>query len=170
MVNREYLEKTSKATRYFAAALVFVILIYLGLVMLGRNVYIYFKGYGGGVDPLFLRFVFYGAALSSAAVVEVYKKRQLSAARLAGLLDDQGAMVRHLLSTAFISLALSNIPAVCGLLIYFFGLLFGDFFVLAGFSLVLLAYNIPTVRYWERRIAAAAAEAGRGDVSAGTVA
>ncbi len=160
MVKRELLESTRKSCVWMALFMLGIVVVYLGVVMLGRNVYIYFKGYAGEGYREWLRVLFYGIAMADVVFLYWIKGRRLDKERLARFIDDQYELIRYLLNTTMLTYALAEVPAICGLLLFFFGKYFGDFCVLALTSVALVLLNIPSVRGWEERIRSASTYQG----------
>lgn len=134
---------------FFAASFVFM---YLGVVLLTKFRFVYFQGYLLEADPNLLRVVFYLLAVASVFAGVFMRKKRASKERLSAALKDSSALIKHLLVTFILAVALALIPLLSGFFLFFLGALYTDFYLLAAASLVLIYMSVPRIDFWEARI------------------
>jgi hypothetical protein len=92
-----------------------------------------------------LAYVLYGLALLPFIVPPLIKRHVIAAAREEG----EGALVIRLRTATFLGYALSEVPAVFGLLLFFLAGLNAAFYVLWFLSLLSMLLQFPRLRNWE---------------------
>jgi len=143
------IRKTSVWMVFFAG---FFIVMYTGVVLLTSTQYIYFKGYFKGADKAVLRIIFYGiTALSIYAYARLQKKRysKETLSSFSGSIDD---LMRHLVLTVAFSLSLAVVPLVSGFLLFFFGAMYTDYFILAALAVFFVVKGVPGRKFLSGRL------------------
>lgn len=135
-----------------AIFMVAIVLAYLGIVMLGMRVYIYFKGVVPGANKTLLRVVFYGVSVLSVVGLYSLKRRLFSKERLRMHLTSIHELTRYLTAKTTLLFAFAQVPAISGFILFAVGKLFIDFLILASLTVVLVVINIPNLKSWERKI------------------
>lgn len=92
-----------------------------------------------------LAYVLYGLALLPFIVPRLIKRHVIAAAAQ----ESEGALVMRLRTATFLSYALSEVPAVFGLLLFFLAGLNTAFYVLWFMSLLSMLLQFPRLRAWE---------------------
>lgn len=92
-----------------------------------------------------LAYVLYGLAILPFIVPHLIKRHVIAAARDEG----EGALVIRLRTATFLSYALSEVPAVFGLVLFFLAGLNKAFYVLWFLSLLSMLLQFPRLRSWE---------------------
>lgn len=142
---REELRGPHRTAAVIGFAILASLFVYLVVVEALRAKLRPFHGFiaPAGLEPL--RYVFYGIA-----VLEVLATRALQ-----GLLlrrapgDDVRTTVMKLARAAAVTLCLSEVPAILGLVLFLLGGFNRDFYALLAVSLVLVFMYFPRLRSWE---------------------
>jgi hypothetical protein len=92
-----------------------------------------------------LAYVLYGLALLPFIVPHLIKRHVIAAAPEEG----EGALVMRLRTATFLSYALSEVPAVFGLVLFFLAGLTKAFYVLWFLSLLSMLLQFPRLRGWQ---------------------
>jgi hypothetical protein len=142
---REELRGPHRTASVIGIAVVASLFVYLLVVEALRAKLRPFHGIASFPGVEALRYVFYGVA-----VLEVLATRALQ-----GLLlrrspgDDLRTTVMKLGRTAAVTLCMSEVPALLGLVLFLLGGLNRDFYALLAVSLVLVFMYFPRLRSWE---------------------
>ena len=142
---QEELRRSHRTASVIGTAIIASLFIYLAVVEVLRAKMGPFRGFVSLSGIAALRYVFYGLA-----VIEVLTTRFLQ-----GLLlrrapgDDARTTVLKLARTAVVTLSLSEVPALLGLVLFLLGGLNKDFYALLAVSLVLVFMYFPRLRSWE---------------------
>jgi hypothetical protein len=141
----EELKNAHRAASFIGIAIIASLFVFLVVVEVLRAAMGPFRGFVSLPGIATLRYVFYGLA-----VIEVLATRMLQ-----GLLlrrapgDDARATVLKLARTAVVTLSLSEVPALLGLVLFLLGGLNKDFYALLAVSLVLAFMYFPRLGSWE---------------------
>lgn len=141
----EELKSAHRAASFIGIAIIASLFVFLVVVEVLRAAMGPFRGFVSLPGIATLRYVFYGLA-----VIEVLATRMLQ-----GLLlrrapgDDARATVLKLARTAVVTLSLSEVPALLGLVLFLLGGLNKDFYALLAVSLVLAFMYFPRLGSWE---------------------
>jgi len=125
----------------FAAAFV---LMYAGVVILTKFLYIYFRGFIPDFSETLLRAVFYGLSAASIAAAVAISKARYAHDKLRARASDAEVLLRHLLITPVITMAFAEAVLIFGFFLFFLSAMYVDFFIHAAFSIVLIAWSIPS--------------------------
>ena len=142
---REELKTPHRTVSVIGIAIIASLFIYLVIVEVLRAWMRPFHGFVQLTGINMLRYGFYGIA-----VIEVLATRFLQ-----GLLlrrapgDDVKTTVLKLARTAIVTLCLSEVPALLGLVLFLIGGLNKDFYALLAVSLVLVFMYFPRLGSWE---------------------
>jgi hypothetical protein len=142
---REELKTSHKTASVIGIAIIASLFLYLVIVEVLRAKMRRFHGLVQFPGVNMLRYVFYGIA-----VIEVLATRLLQGIllrRAPG--DDARATVVKLARTAVVTLSLSEVPALLGLVLFLLGGLNKDFYALLAVSLVLVFMYFPRLGSWE---------------------
>lgn len=142
------LRRSSMMIALFAASF---IAMYVGVALLTRYLYIYFKGFIPDVSELLLRVIFYGLSIGLALLSAYVARRRYSARALAGLADID-ALARHLLLTPVISMAFAEAVLISGFFLFFLSAMYVDFFLLAAAALAMIVASVPSESFLEERL------------------
>lgn len=157
-MNREIyvsLRRTCMMMAIFAGSF---ILVYGGVVALTKFVYIYFRGFIPDFNENILRAIFYALSIVSFAASRFLYKKRYSPEGLKARLKDPDALVRHLLMTPVIGMALAEAVLISAFFLFFLSAMYVDFIILAILSAVMIITSIPGVQFLESRVS----EASRG--------
>jgi hypothetical protein len=142
---REELKAPHRTASVIGIAIIASLFLYLVIVEVLRAKMRRFHGLVQFPEVNMLRYVFYGIA-----VIEVLATRFLQAIllrRAPG--DDARATIVKLARTAVVTLSLSEVPALLGLVLFLLGGLNKDFYALLAVSLVLVFMYFPRLGSWE---------------------
>jgi hypothetical protein len=139
------LRQAYRTTTIVCAAMIAALFPYLAVVELVR-------GHLGGSDYLLdarqielLAYVLYGLALLPFIVPHLIKRHVTAAAPREG----ETTLLIRLRTATFLSYALSEVPAVFGLVLFFLAGLHKAFYVLWFLSLLSMLLHFPRLRTWE---------------------
>jgi F0F1-type ATP synthase membrane subunit c/vacuolar-type H+-ATPase subunit K len=113
-----------------------------------------FEGFAPGAQPSILRSALWTMALVEAGLIGLVRRALLARSRSGG----SAAQARRLITTAVVTAALAEVPAILGLMLFMLWGLSGDFYALFALSLVLGAIYFPRLDGWREL----AAEPGAG--------
>ncbi len=142
---REELRRSHRTASIIGIAIIASLFVYLVVVEVLRARMGPFRGIAALAGIATLRYIFYGLA-----VVEVLATRLLQGIllrRAPG--DDARATVLKLVRTAVVTLCLSEVPALLGLVLFLLGGLNKDFYALLAVSMVLVFMYFPRLASWE---------------------
>lgn len=149
MEHSRELKKAFGGARFTGAAFVACLFFYLVLIELVKSRYRPFAGFARLTDVQTLRIVLFAAAVALVVLNRVLNGRLLKK----GAGPDPATTVRTLYRAAIISLTLAEMPAIIGLVLFFLGGLYKDFYVLLFVSLVLIFMYFPRLKNWEAYLA-----------------
>ncbi len=133
----------------FAAAFV---LMYAGVVVLIKFLYIYFRGFIPDFSENVLRAVFYGLSAASIAAAVAISKARYAPEKVRSKASDAEALLRHILITPVISMALAEAVLIFGFCLFFLSAMYVDFYIHALLSLGLIAWSVPSEAFLERML------------------
>lgn len=142
---REELRRAHRTASVIGIAIIASLFVFLIIVEILRAKTGPFRGFASHPAMATIRYVFYGLA-----VIEVLATRLLQGIllrRAPG--DDPRTTVLKLARTAVVTLSLSEVPALLGLVLFLLGGLNKDFYALLGVSLVLVFMYFPRLGSWE---------------------
>jgi F0F1-type ATP synthase membrane subunit c/vacuolar-type H+-ATPase subunit K len=153
MDGSEEVRRTYREAAIVCGAMVASVLIYAVVVEVlrtGRSP----DGTGGGAHVDLLRYAFYFLAGIEGLAIP-FVRRAVEAGPAAG-----GSLLARLRAGALVTASLAEVPAVLGLVL---ALLAGsrlDFYLLAGWSLLLQVFHFPRQERWEDAVRMAARRSG----------
>lgn len=142
---RNELRQAYRTTAIVCGAMIAGLFPYLAVVELVRG---HLGSTGYLIDSRqieLLAYVLYGLAILPFIVPHLIKRHVIAAARDEG----EGALVIRLRTATFLSYALSEVPAVFGLVLFFLAGLNKAFYVLWFLSLLSMLLQFPRLRSWE---------------------
>lgn len=148
----EILKELRRSSLWMGAFAGSFILMYLGVVLIIKYVFIYFEGFVPDANKMLLRAPFYVVSAAAGAFFFYLKEKRYSPKKLEPLKRDLNELVRHLVNTVIFLIALSEIPLLCGFFLFFLGAMYVDFYVLAALTAALLYLSIPTAGFLESKI------------------
>lgn len=128
------------------------ILVYAGVVALTKFVYVYFRGFIPEFSENALRAIFYPVAIASFVFFRIVFKKRYSPEAIGPLTSTPDALVKHLLMTHVIGMALAEIVLICAFFLFFLSAMYADFIVLALLSAVTIVMGVPSVEFLESKI------------------
>ena len=139
------LRQAYRTTAIVCAAMIVGLFPYLAVVELMRG-QLGSAGYLMDSQQIeLLAYVLYGLALLPIIVPHLIKRHVVAAASQEG----EGVLIIRLRIATFLSYALSEVPAVFGLLLFFLARLNTAFYVLWFLSLLSMLVQFPRLRTWE---------------------
>jgi F0F1-type ATP synthase membrane subunit c/vacuolar-type H+-ATPase subunit K len=112
-----------------------------------------FEGFAPSAQPSILRTALWTVALVDAGLIGLVRRALLARARSEGT----AAQARRLITAAVVTAALSEVPAIFGLVLFMLSGLRGDFYALLAFSLALQVAYFPRLDGWREWTAEPAA-------------
>ena len=112
-----------------------------------------FEGFAPGAQPSILRSALWTMALVEAGLTGLVRRALLARSRSEGA----AAQARRLITTAVVTAALAEVPAILGLVLFMLWGLSGDFYALFALSLALGAIYFPRLDGWRELAAEPAA-------------
>ena len=112
-----------------------------------------FGGFAPGAQPSILRSALWTMALVEAGLIGLVRRALLARSRSEGA----AAQARRLITTAVVTAALAEVPAILGLVLFMLWGLSGDFYALCALSLALGAIYFPRLDGWRELAAEPAA-------------
>lgn len=103
-----------------------------------------FEGFAGSAPPAILRAALWTVTMVEAGLIGLVRRALLARSGAEGAT----AQSRRLITTAVITAALAEMPAILGLVLFMLLGLGGDFFALFALSLVLQAVYFPRLDGW----------------------
>lgn len=103
-----------------------------------------FEGFAPSAQPSILRTTLWMMALVEAGVIGLVRRALLARSRVEGA----AAQARRLITTAVVTAALAEVPAILGLVLFMLSGLSGDFYALLALSLALQAAYFPRLDGW----------------------
>lgn len=108
-----------------------------------------FEGFAPSAQPSILRTALWTMALVEAALIGLVRRALLARSRSEGA----AAQARRLITTAVVTAALAEVPAILGLVLFMLSGLRGDFYALLALSLALQAAYFPRLDGWREWVA-----------------
>lgn len=139
------LKKAYKANAMIGAGMIASLFIYAVMIELIRGQLRPFAGFARFPDLEMLRYLFFGLALLQIALIETLRRTLLRI----GPSDDGQTLIRKLGTSAVVTYALCEVPAIYGLVLFFLGGLYRDSYLLLAYSLALLLIYFPRYARWE---------------------
>lgn len=139
------LKKVVKTAVVLASSMLAVLFIYLAAVEIIRAHMAPFSGLVEIKNTMLLRYVFYGIAVFQVILIRVLRGfllRKTFSSEKTNLADD-------LFKTSILILALSEIPAILGLVLFLLAGLNRDFYILLFVSLFLMFMYFPRYNNWK---------------------
>ena len=140
-----YFNKTFKSASIICGAMMASLLIYAVAVEIFRA---RFEGYFGLArfeDIRMLRYLFYMIGALEIIVIRIVRGLVLRKK----IADDSRSLIQKLMRTSLISVSLSEVPALLGLVLFFLTGQTRDFFILLTVSFLLIFMFFPRRRNWE---------------------
>jgi len=103
-----------------------------------------FEGFAPGAQASILRSALWAMALVEAGLIGLVRRALLARSRAEGA----AAQARRLITTAVVTAALAEVPAILGLVLFMLSGLRGDFYALLALSLALQAVYFPRLDGW----------------------
>ena len=103
-----------------------------------------FEGFAPSTQPSILRTALWAIALVEAGLIGLVRRALLARSRSEGA----AAQARRLVTTAVVTAALAEVPAILGLVLFMLSGLRGDFYALLALSLALQAVYFPRLDGW----------------------
>lgn len=128
------------------------ILVYGGVVALTKFVYIYFRGFIPDFNENILRAVFYGTSIASFAAFRILLRKRYSPVGLRSRLKDPDSLLRYLLMTPIIGMALGEAVLISAFFLFFLSAMYIDFIILAFLSSLMIAMSVPGVQFLENKV------------------
>jgi len=108
-----------------------------------------FEGFAPGAQPSILRTALWTLAIVEAGLIGLVRRALLARSRAEGA----AAQARRLITTAVVTAALAEVPAILGLVLFMLSGLRGDFYALLALSLALQAVYFPRLDGWREWVA-----------------
>lgn len=131
------------------------VLVYSGVVALTKFVYIYFRGFIPEFNEQVLRAVFYALSAGAYLLSAWLRRRRYSPGSLKAHIADPDSMIRHLLLTAVIGMAMAEAVLICGFFLFFLSAMYVDYVILALLSSWMLFESVPKVSFLEEALSRA---------------
>jgi hypothetical protein len=145
MENRDELVRHVKTVSLVGASIIISLFLYLGIEEFIRARFKPFHGFLAVTDLQRLRYAFF--ALAIVAVIFVRVLRQIMLRRASG--KDERTALHRLQRASLLTLVLSEVPAIAGLVLFLIGGLNVDFYLLLLASMLLLFMYFPRRSAWE---------------------
>ncbi len=137
-------QKVYRASKIISVAMLVSVLVYPVIVEFMKRTHQPFEGFAPQ-NAVRLPDIFYGLALLSLVGIRVVRKAILK--RSAG--DDLKTLVAKLHISNIATYALSEVPAILGLVLFLIGGYTRQFYALLLFALLLMVLYFPKLAYWE---------------------
>jgi len=141
MENREELKRTLKT----ASLIGVTVIVYLVIVEVLRSQLKPFRGFAPLPEMSTFRYVCYGLAVLEVLIIRLAQSLLLK--RAPG--DTVKMTVQKLFRASILTVCLSEVPAILGLVLFLIGGLNKDFYALLAVSLVLVFMYFPRLSSWE---------------------
>jgi F0F1-type ATP synthase membrane subunit c/vacuolar-type H+-ATPase subunit K len=105
-----------------------------------------FEGFAPSTQPSILRTTLWTLALVEAGLIGLARRALVARSRSEGA----AAQGRRLITTAVVTAALAEVPAILGLVLFMLAGLRGDFYALLALSLALQAVYFPRLDGWRQ--------------------
>ena len=140
----ENIRRTYRAVLAVAIAILSTLIVFLVLGEVIRARFRPFTGFLAGGDPQTLRYIVYAAAVVVVILIRILRQALLR--RTAG--DSLVILVHRLSRASLVTLALGEVPALLGLMLFLMRGLNRDFYALLFVSLVLIFMYFPRLATW----------------------
>ncbi|OIJ74494.1 MAG: hypothetical protein A2V21_309635 [Deltaproteobacteria bacterium GWC2_55_46] len=148
-MERELLAGLRRSCLLMAVFAASFVMMYAGVVLLTKFLYIYFQGFTPEFSEHLLRAIFYGLSALTIAVSVSVSRRRYSKEGLKGKTSDIDALVRHLVLTPVISMAFAEAVLIFGFFLFFLSAMYVDFSLLAAVSFIMILWSVPSVGFLE---------------------
>ena len=145
MENREELKRSLKTASMIGITIIASLFVYLIIVEVLRAQLRPFRGFAPLPEMSTVRYVFYGLAVFEVIVIRLVQSLLLK--RTPG--DTVRITVQKLFRASILTVCLSEVPAILGLVLFLIGGLNKDFYALLAVSLVLVFMYFPRLSSWE---------------------
>lgn len=145
MENREDLKRTLKTASMIGLTVIASLLIYLVIVEVLRSQLKPFRGFAPLPGTSTFRYVCYGLAVLEVLIIRFAQSLLLK--RAPG--DTVKVTVQKLFRASILTVCLSEVPAILGLVLFLIAGLNKDFYALLAVSLVLVFMYFPRLSSWE---------------------
>lgn len=145
MNNQDELHRHLKTSSLIAVSIITSLLLYLGIAEFIRARFRPFHGFMAVADLQFLRYVIFGLAVLTIILVRILRPILLRKSPH----DDDKSAIHRLQKAALVTLVLSELPGILGLVLFLLGGLNIDFYFLLFASLLLVFMYFPRRSGWE---------------------
>jgi len=145
MENREELKRSYKTASMIGITVIASLFVYLIVVEVLRIELKPFRGFAPLPGMSTFRYVFYGLAVLEVLVIRLVQSLLLK--RAPG--DTVKIAVQKLFRASILTVCLSEVPAILGLVLFLISGLNKDFYALLAVSLVLVFMYFPRLSSWE---------------------
>ncbi|TAN59570.1 hypothetical protein EPN18_10280 [bacterium] len=128
------------------------VLMYIGVVLIIKNTFIFFIGLMPSMDKTLLRLIFYVLSASLMGVLFFIRRRRFSSKSLSAKSNDVISLIKYVMNTVIWSMALALGPAISGFFIFALGNLLYDFLVLSAISFIAIYINVPAKAWLELKL------------------
>jgi hypothetical protein len=149
MENREELKRSYKTASMIGVTIIASLFVYLIVVEVLRTQLKPFRGFAPLSEMSTFRYIFYGLAVLEVLVIRLVQSLLLK--RAPG--DTVKIAVQKLFRASILTVCLSEVPAILGLVLFLIGGLNKDFYALLAVSLVLVFMYFPRLSSWEGWVA-----------------
>ena len=149
MENREDLKRSHKTASMIGVMIIASLLVYLIIVEVLRAQLKPFRGFAPLPEMSTFRYVCYGLAVLEVLVIRLAQSLLLK--RAPG--DTVKITIQKLFRASILTVCLSEVPAILGLVLFLIGGLNKDFYALLAVSLVLVFMYFPRLSSWEGWVA-----------------
>ncbi len=139
------LKKVVKTAVVMAASMLVVLVIYLVAVEIIRARMAPFSGFVEIKNSMLLRYIFYGVAVFQVILIRILRGFLLRKI----FSSEKTNMPGDLFKTSLLILALAEIPAILGLVLFLLAGLNQDFYILLFVSLFLMFMYFPRYNEWK---------------------
>ena len=145
MINQDELQRHLKTVALIAVSIIVSLLAYLGIAEFIRARFRPFHGFMPVADLRSLRYVIFGLAVVTIILVRLLRQVLLRKSPH----DDDKTALHRLQRATLVTLVLSEVPGILGLVLFLLGGLNIDFYFLLFASLVLVFMYFPRRSGWE---------------------
>jgi len=145
MENRDELGQHLRTVSLIGVSIIVSLLLYLGVEEFIRARFRPFHGFVAVTDLQRLRYAFFALAIVAVILVRVLRQALLRRASH----DDAKTALHRLQRASLVTLVLAEVPAILGLVLFFFGGLNIDFYLLLFASILLVFMYYPRRSAWE---------------------
>ena len=149
MENRDELKRSYKTASMIGVTIIASLFVYLIVVEVLRMQLKPFRGFAPIPEMTTFRYIFYGLAVLEVLVIRLVQSLLLKHAPG----DTVKITVQKLFRATILTVCLSEVPAILGLVLFLIGGLNKDFYALLAVSLVLVFMYFPRLANWEGWVA-----------------